>query len=194
MKRKYNDGGAILLIGLIILIAICAFIYFVTRDERVKRSRDGYQERADDLKQQIRDKENLISFLIVEIDKVKRLEKFLLEQAVSICRFAKLIVYVMIAGVCFIAYMFFNYSFLDSLLTSIAFFGLIYTAFTIYFLNKIGDFNVALKMCEDLVIVRIFKRNNYDPNHLRTLEVKLESEKSELTALKDAHRRFLENN
>jgi uncharacterized membrane protein len=194
MKKKYNDGGVILLIGLIILILICTFIYFVTKDERAKQSRDEYQERADDLRQRIKDKENLISFLIIEIDRVRQLETFLIDQAISICRFAKLIVYATIAGICFVAFVFFNYSFWDSLLTAVGVFGLIYTGFTIYFLNKIGDFNVALKMVEDLVIVRIFKSHNYDPNHLRTLEVKLQSERSELAALKEAHTRYLENN
>ena len=188
MKKKYNEGGVILLIGLIILILICTFIYFVTKDERAKQSRDEYQERADDLKQRIKDKENLVSFLIIEIDRVRNLEKFLIDQAVSICRFAKLIVYASIAGICFTAYVFFNYSFWDSLLTAVAIFGLLYTAFTIYFLNKIGDFNIALKMFEDLVIVRIFRRNNYDPQHLQTLEIRLQNEQKELTRLKEIDR------
>jgi uncharacterized membrane protein len=191
MKKKYNEGGVILLIGLIILILICTFIYFVTKDERAKQSKDEYQERADDVKQRIKDKENVISFLVIEIDRVRNLEKFLIDQAVSICRFAKLIVYVSIVGVCFAAYVFFNYSFWDGLITAIGIFGLIYTAFTIYFLNKIGDFNVALKMFEDLVIVRIFKRYNHDPNNLRTLEVKLEREQNELVLLKEKHPQFL---
>lgn len=192
MAKKNESGGLIVLAIVFFLIVLFAVLYFLTREESAKQRRDSYKDRAEELKRQITEKENLLSFLVIEMDRAKQFEKFLIEQAESVCRFAKLIVYSAILGSALISYFLFECAFWESLLTTVAILGLIYSAFTVYFLNKIGDLNTALKMLHDYIVVRIYKKYGFEPEYLKTLETKVNNVREELSALKNSHNLLLE--
>ncbi len=184
MKNKSSNNGLLLLIAICILIVLLGAIYFFTRNEGVKDCQDEFKDKAQKLKQQIIEKENAISALILEIQSLKAYDKFLIDQAVEIYKAAKLFVILIIASACLIAYALWNFNLFQCLCAIGPLILVGYYTITFYFQNKAGDINKTLKLIQNYFINRQYRKYCFEPAYIYTLEKKLEDEQKELEKLK----------
>lgn len=186
MKEKQNRN-VIILIAIILIIAVLAVVYFITRNEQVKSEQESYKNKADELKRRITEKESAISALIYEIDRLRQFDAFLTEQARQIYKSFKLAVFMLLGSLCLVLFVMYSFEFFKGLLTCLGIAGLTYKCITIYFQNKIGDFNNALKLLEDYFITREYSKYSFQPCAIGTLELRLASEQNELQELMKQH-------
>ncbi len=190
MTSKSSNKGFILLIIFCVIIALLGALYFFTQNEAVKNYQDDFKDKADKLKQQIIEKENTISQLIIHIERLKSFDKQIVCEAVKILKAAKLMAILILLSAWILAYALYSFNLWAIFSTAGTLLIGIYVAATVYFQNKVGDINRTLQLLQIYIITRQYKKYNFDPAKIYILEEKLLVERNELEQLKKTYLEF----
>lgn len=182
MRKGRSTGWIWLLLGFLLIVAL--LIYFTTRSERVKTFTDDLQRKRDDLRKRIQDKEGIIGYIMAEIDKLKAYNDELVARAIRFFQIMKILAMIVFAGICLIFYAFFHLNLFEALGAIVFVSSLFFNVLTILKNNKLGDINLTLQILKEYFIALEYKRNGFEPEMIRALELKLNYEREQLCLLK----------
>lgn len=173
------------------IIAIVALVALFTDNEKVKNFKEGLEDKADELKRQIREKEDYIAWLAREIDALRSREGYLVKKAIRLYRFCQILLLIIVASMCFMAHAIYSLSIAEFLITVFATVGILLSAITFVAFNEIGNFNRILSLLREGFINIEFRRNNFQPVMIRILEDRLINECRELEELRGRQKELM---
>ncbi|HXB39877.1 MAG TPA: hypothetical protein VNZ49_04995 [Bacteroidia bacterium] len=190
MRKQRNDESLPNWVfwGIILLIVIA--LYHIFKTDKIKRYKD-------DLRERINEKEKHVSYLIKELNKLRKLKGDLTSAAVKFFRFIKIILFAFLLGIGVTAYAVFNCGFWDAveiIATVVAVLTILYYGTTIIVQNKLGNINTTLEILQEYFISKSFKAVRFEPMLIEAYENKLNKEMMELRELKERHYMCLPTN
>lgn len=179
---RKNKSFLWLLLGLLLLAVLV--IYFITRSEKFKTYHEDIQRRRDDLRQQIMEKECLVSFLVAELDRLRNFNNQLLKRAERFLLWAKIVSMIIITGVGVIFYAVFNFGPFEASGAVLFVSSVLFNAVTILRKSKLGDLALTLEILKQYFIALQYKKEGFEPEMLVVIENRLKSEQEQLEILK----------
>jgi hypothetical protein len=181
-KSKSESTTWLVVIGIVLMIVIA--MYFIFRSEKIKQYKEDLEHEIRALKAKIREKEENVQFLTVQLNNLKQIKDYLIGYAKKLFIAFKLIVLVILIGVTALIYAFFNFDiigFTSFLFTIIS--GCYYLV-TVIIKNRVGDINRTLKLLQDGFISFVFNLKDFDDSLIAAVEAKLLKELDELNELR----------
>jgi hypothetical protein len=185
-KAKSNESFPIWVLWAVILIIIVALCY-IFRSEKTKQYKH-------DLKEKINEKEQYISSLTKELNKLIAIKDCLTMQAIQFFRFLKLALFLLLLSIGIISYALFNLNAMEAITvigTVVSIFSLFYYGCTIIISNKLGNIERTLEVLQEYFITREFKRNGFELILIEAYESKLNKEACELKELREKYNCYL---
>ncbi len=182
---RKNKSLLWLLLGLLLLFLL--FIYFVSRNEKVRTYQEDIQRRRDDLRQHIMEKECIVNFLLSEIDRLRNFNHQLIKRAEKFLLWAKIVSMIIITGIGIVFYALFNLSSLEASGAVLFVSSVFFNAIAILRKNKLGDLSLTLEILKQYFIALQYKKEGFEPEVIQALEVRLVSEQQQLNILKEEY-------
>jgi hypothetical protein len=185
MSKRRVDPMWIIVGVILLIVAIAAIIYYLSKDERVRAYRDGFRSQADELKRQILEKESLVEWLKDEIQNLKLKKDSLLKKAKRLYLICKCLALALLAGTAIMIHAIWNLNMWELISTALGMSGLIITTLMIVIRNEVATINKVLKIWQTNFISMYYRVNGFEPELIAELECRLLVETENLAQLKE---------
>lgn len=189
---KKNNTTKIWIIFLILVVAIVAVIYFLSKSQAVKDYSDSLHERINNLKRQICEKEQTVEWLERELTKLREIKDYLTKKGERIFIRLKTISILFLLGFGLSLYLFYNCHFITGVLTTVAFIAFLIQSVHIILRNEIVNWNEFLNLLQNLCTKQVMKWHEFEPEIIQIYETRLNTERTELQDLRMKLNRLIE--
>ena len=176
MSRKTKSDSAIWLLVLGIVFIVIAVLYYFYRSEKVRQYKS-------DLEDKISEKEKIINYLQLELQKLRSMKSKLIADAIKFYKILKCLtvfILLIIATSVFLLTHANIYEAAGIIFTCLA---SIYCTVNIVVKNSVGNFDETLAVLQNYFIERNYRKNGFEPMLIEVFESKLDKEQRELHQL-----------
>jgi uncharacterized membrane protein len=177
MKNKKDN--LLFIVGIVFLVIVIMCLFF--KSKKVKEQKEG-------LEAQIKKQQNFVTYILIEIAKLKQLQNDLIEQAISLYRTLRIVSVFLILATGLVCYGFYSLPFWAAITGLLGFLTIAYYTYTFIKFNKFQEFNTTFEMLENYFIVRKYKKNDFNPELISVYENKLKTETEVLNQLIENHK------
>ena len=174
-KNKSNSDVWLILLGiaLIVLIILCFFY----KNEKLTKYKC-------DLGDRINEKEKIVSYLIIELEKLKNMKSKLIEDAIKFYKLVKCLSVFILLVLGTSIFLLTQANLIESVMVIITCISTIYYTVHIVVKNSVGNFDETLAVLQNYFIERQYRKHGFEPMLIEVFENRLENERRELNELR----------
>lgn len=176
MSKKTKSDSAIWLLILGIALLLIVVLYYFYKSEKIKQFKD-------DLEDRIHEKEKTISYLQLELEKLRSMKSKLMADAIKFYKTLKCLSVLFLLMISISVFLLTKANVYEAAGIIFTCITTIYCTVSIVVKNTVGNFDDTLAVLQNYFIERNFRKNGFEPLLIEVFESKLDKEQRELHQL-----------